>query len=61
MKKIFENFWMIFGLMLLVSVADLIGLGTIDKFGRHWDVGAGFILTFALFLWWCIRQMTKKT
>lgn len=52
--KMFSNFWITFGLMLLVSVADLIGLPTKIQFG------AGFMITFAYFLWFVIRKMTDK-
>ena len=52
--KLFMNFWITFGLMLLVSVADLIGLPTKIQFG------AGFVITFAYFLWFVIRKMTDK-
>ena len=54
MKKLFLNFWITFGLMLLVAIADLIALPTVAQFGL------GFVLTFGYFLWWIIRQMTKK-
>jgi hypothetical protein len=59
-KKLFENFWMCFGLMLLIAISDLIGLGTIDKLGRQWNVGLGFIIAFAYFVWFIIRFMTVK-
>lgn len=54
MNKLFSNFWITFGLMLLVAVADLIGLPTKIQFG------AGFVITFAYFFWWIIRKMAGK-
>lgn len=60
MKKIWENFWLIFAVMLLVSIVDLIGLGTVDAAGKQWDFGAGFVLTFLFFGWWIIRKMSGK-
>jgi len=60
MKKIFENFWLLFAAMMLVAIVDLIGLGTIDAAGKQWDFGAGFVLTGAFFFWWIIRKMRGK-
>ena len=54
MNKLFSNFWVTFGLMLLVAIADLIALPTKIEFGL------GFILTFGYFLWFVIRKMTEK-
>ena len=53
-NKLFSNFWLTFGLMLLVAVADLIALPTEIEFGL------GFVLTFGYFVWWIIRKMTGK-
>ncbi len=54
MTKLFANFWITFGLMLLVTVADLVALPTKIQFGL------GFVLTIAYFAWWIIRKMTSK-
>jgi len=59
MKKIveviFERFWVNFGLMLFISVIDLIGLG-----GGGKGIGLGFIVTFLYFLGFIVYKMTKK-
>ena len=54
MKNLFNNFWITFGLMLLVAIADLIALPTDIQFGL------GFVITFAYFIWWIIRKMSGK-
>jgi len=60
MKKIievlFERFWINFGLMLGISILDLIGLGGDGK-----GIGLGFIVSFLYFLGWIIYNMTKKS
>ena len=59
MKKIieiiFERFWVNFGLMLFISVIDLIGLG-----GGGEGIGLGFIVTFLYFLGFIVYKMIKK-
>ena len=54
MSKLFLNFWITFGLMLLVAIADLIALPTKIEFGL------GFVLTVGYFLWFVIRKITDK-
>lgn len=49
--KIFNNFWITLGLMLLVAIADLIALPTKIEFG------AGFVITMAYFVWWMIWKV----
>jgi hypothetical protein len=51
-EKLFLNFWVTFGFMLLVAVADLIALPTKIEFG------AGFVITFIYFCFG-IFQYTK--
>lgn len=43
MKKLFKNGWVTFGLMMLVSIADLIALPKIN-------FGAGFVLCMIYFV-----------
>ena len=51
MKTIFETvFWPVLGLMALVALTDLWFLTTID-------FGAGFVITFAFFIWGIIYRM----
>jgi hypothetical protein len=72
-KKLFENFWIKFGLMMLCAIADLVGLtvyygeqaemtkiAMTEKATHSLNIGFGFIIAFAYFLWWTIRQMTVK-
>jgi len=55
MKNLFEsfkeNFPLILGCMLTVSILDLIGLG------GSADIGLGFILSFVLFFGYLIKKM----
>jgi len=51
MKKLFKSFWVTFGLMLLVAIADLIALPTKIQFG------AGFVLTMIYFIVWMIYSI----
>ena len=53
MKKIFEQFWLIFGVMLGIAILDLIFLPTLG-------IGAGFICAFLYFTAWIIYQWRKK-
>lgn len=54
MEKLFESFWVTFGLMLLVAVADLIFLTMKIQFAL------GFVITFTYFFIWIIRKMKGK-
>lgn len=50
MKKLISMRWYLFAAVLITAVLDLIGLGTIDKYGKQWNVGLGFILAFVIFV-----------
>jgi hypothetical protein len=55
MKKLFENFWLIFLVMLGTAILDLIGLTFRDA-----DFGAGFVLAFLYFMSWTLYKILEK-
>jgi len=52
MKKLFENFWLVFGAMLAVAIVDLWGL----TLPGEREIGLGFILCLLFFVAFLIRK-----
>jgi len=69
---LFANFWVTFALMLLCSIADLVGLTAYSKEAtemvkniitdsgtKSLNIGLGFILTLFYFIGWIIYKIKK--